>query len=327
MSTRKKDHLEKEDGKSNMYQVINIWKKGRFSKFEVEEPVAGLAEDANLGREMMRLTGPASLNFQTDKETDEISFQVKMAELDPTIKDEDKIDLIPGVVYLDARAPKPDTQKFDQQNKKKHPLKNSVDLCFPEPVKWEKVEIKIKEGKRDIEIFYKGKQIIRADYKELGLYSGDRNPKPTPQWHFLCALSIYSKGDFSKATVENLAGTMKTDPHREISEDSIHQHKKILSEQLCRLFKTEETPFFDYKQFGSYRPKFSLLPIPIIRNENVWEVQTKSTDERRIVDPHSPSFSSVDSFEDDSIDGEADEGDDMYEDDGVGGDDEDHDFE
>jgi|GEM_PF-5419395 len=111
MTTRKKDPLEKEGESPKMYQVMNIRQRGRFWELEVEEPVVGSVEDANLGQEMMRMTGPASLNIQADKETDEISFEVKRAEPDPTIKDEDKMEIIPGVAYIDTRMPKLDVIK------------------------------------------------------------------------------------------------------------------------------------------------------------------------------------------------------------------------
>jgi hypothetical protein len=110
MSTRKKDHLEKEGGKSNMYQVVNITRRGHFWEFEAEEPVVGSIEDANLGQEIMRVKGPANVYIKAGKEPDQIKLEGEFGKYDPTIKDEDKIGIIPpGISYLDALAPKPDT--------------------------------------------------------------------------------------------------------------------------------------------------------------------------------------------------------------------------
>jgi len=141
-----------------------------------------------------------------------------------------------------------------------------IELPFPEPVKWEKVTLKIKEGKQEIEIFYDNGHIITADYIRLGFFSGKIQQKPDRHWGFLCALAALTSTDIKQATAENMR-RMITD-NKTLSTNNVQQAKSGFAKQLKEIFKTSDDPFRDNRVY--YEPKFAILPEPSLRRENLW---------------------------------------------------------
>lgn len=164
-----------------------------------------------------------------------------------------------------------------------HSLKrksNTIDLVFPELVKWEKVTLKLKEGLKGLEIFYNDKHICTTDHVALGFYFGEKERKSDQAWNFLCALAVLAKLDIRQATTGNLRNMLgpKGEP---ISVENVHQIKRTLVKKLCILFKTEDIPFHDCKNF--YSPKFKILPEAFLRREELWS-QGSAVDENRLHD-------------------------------------------
>ena len=147
-------------------------------------------------------------------------------------------------------------------------LKNSVELSFPEIVKWEKVTIKIKEGMREVEIFYNNNHIETADYTELGFFSGKKQQKQDRQWGFLCALSVLSATDINRATPEEMRRMVAVSSETTLSTANVHQIKRSLVKKLRTLFKTDDDPFYDKRDY--YHPKFTILPEPTLRQDKIW---------------------------------------------------------
>jgi hypothetical protein len=141
-----------------------------------------------------------------------------------------------------------------------------IELAFPEPVQWEKVALKIKEGKQEIEVLYDKSHIITADYIRLGFFSGKRQQKPDRRWGFLCALATLAATDIKQATAENMCGMITQG--KTLSVNNVQQVKKSFVEQLQIIFKTRDDPFQDRRDY--YEPKFAILPEPSLRCGEVW---------------------------------------------------------
>lgn len=156
--------------------------------------------------------------------------------------------------------------KQAQQTKKG---KYITELEFPKPIQWAKLELKIKEGLQDIDIFYNGKHIKTASYENLGFYSGEKEKKADRQWLFLTTLSVYSATDIKNATAQNMSSSLSKQTNKTINAAAIHQIKKNLVSALRDIFKTNDNPFTENKFF--YEPKFKLLPAPSLRNEELWK--------------------------------------------------------
>ncbi len=149
------------------------------------------------------------------------------------------------------------------KGKKRKPV---IELSFPEAVKWEKVILKIKEGKQEVEIFYDNSYIITADYRQLRFFVGKKQQKPDRQWGFLCALSVLAATDIAQATAENMR-FMITE-NKTLSINNVQQVKKLLVERLQDIFKTHNDPFQDKRDY--YEPKFTIQPEPALRREEIW---------------------------------------------------------
>lgn len=149
------------------------------------------------------------------------------------------------------------------QNKKKE---TPIELSLPEPVQWEKVTLKIKEGKQEIEILYDNSHIITADFVRLGFFSGKRQQKPDRQWGFLCALATLAATDIKQATAENMRSMIAQG--KKPSANSVQQAKKSLVERLQSIFKTRDDPFRNTREY--YEPKFAILPEPSLRRKELW---------------------------------------------------------
>lgn len=154
---------------------------------------------------------------------------------------------------------------INRQQRKKH----TVELTFPEVVKWEKVVLKIKEGLQDVEIWYDNQHIKTTDYIALGFSANKKDHKTDKKWKFLCILSVLQNEDIKQATPENLMQMLAKHSNRVTTRASVHTTKKILSKALRAIFKTSEDPFTGNKKY--YEPRFKILPEPILRNKELWK--------------------------------------------------------
>ncbi|OGF60525.1 hypothetical protein A3C05_03440 [Candidatus Giovannonibacteria bacterium RIFCSPHIGHO2_02_FULL_45_40] len=145
--------------------------------------------------------------------------------------------------------------------------KATIKLSFPELVKWERVMLKMKDGMREIEIFYNKKHIKTADYIELGFFIGKKQQKQDRQWGFLSALSVLAgTNHIEEATPEKMRTMItSTSDQKNITAGSVHQIKSNLAKQLQMVFETNDAPFHDRRDY--YEPKFTILPEPDLRRE------------------------------------------------------------
>lgn len=155
-------------------------------------------------------------------------------------------------------------------------IKGTVDLSFPEIVQFDKVLIKIQSGAQDIEIWYEKQHIITANYIDLGFSSTKKNHKPNRSWAFLSIISVLQNEDITKATADNLMPMLAKYTGKVISRPNVHQTKKLLTKAFRILFKTSDNPFIENKHY--YQPKFTILPIPELRQKEIWR-QGGSLDE------------------------------------------------
>ncbi len=168
-----------------------------------------------------------------------------------------------------------DDKLFTGQNKS---IKGNHDL--PQNINWEKLIFKIKEGLSEVEICYNNNHKGAFHYTNLGFFSGRKQQNPDNQWGLLVTLSIYTQNNEEKATVCNvgnmipstLSSISPTFNNANIpSNNSVHQIKKNLAKQLKKIFTTQESPFYDYRDRGYYKPKFTLIPPPKLRYEEPWK--------------------------------------------------------
>jgi hypothetical protein len=153
--------------------------------------------------------------------------------------------------------------KSSVKNKKRE---SPIELSFPEPVQWEKVALKIKDGRQELEIFYNKNHIITADYIRLGFFVGKKQQKPDRQWGFLCALAVLAATDIKQATAENMRSMITQ--NKTISVNNVQQVKKLFVERLQDIFKTHNDPFQDKRDY--YEPRFTIQPEPTLRREKLW---------------------------------------------------------
>ena len=90
----------------------------------------------------------------------------------------------------------------------------------------------MKAGLQEIEIFYNGKFIQKADYTQLGFFSGNKQQKPDRQWSFLRALSVLAGIDITKATALTMMGMVAKDYGRSITRPALHKVKETLAKRL-----------------------------------------------------------------------------------------------
>src|ERR1035437_9960599 len=143
--------------------------------------------------------------------------------------------------------------------------KHTIELIFPEVVRWEKTVLKIKDGLQDIEIWYDGKHIKTANYVELGFSSNKKESKPDMKWHLLCIFSALQSTNISTATVDNLMSMLANRSNHITGRSNVHQTKKHLSNALRAIFKTSDDPFIHNGTY--YEPRMTILPEPALRNQ------------------------------------------------------------
>ncbi|MBI2048043.1 MAG: hypothetical protein HYW90_04835 [Candidatus Sungbacteria bacterium] len=150
--------------------------------------------------------------------------------------------------------------------KNRQKRESPIEVLLPEPCQWEKVTLKIKEGRQEVDILYNNGHIITADYRQLRFFVGKKQQKPDRQWGFLCALAMLAATDIKQATTENMRRMITQG--KMLSANNVQQVKKSFVEQLQNIFKTHDDPFQDNRTY--YEPKFAILPEPSLRRENLW---------------------------------------------------------
>jgi hypothetical protein len=178
-------------------------------------------------------------------------------------------------------------QKSDSKNK---PLEN-----LPENFGWADVEIKfIDENK--IAISIKGKFITSGDHKKFG-FAKNKDKVPNISWELLKKLSVLldyedeedkkkdwknKKDKINKANDELVNRKINPTKYqlkkffqsrnplaKELKEETVEKHKSNLDKALRQLFSLSGiSAFYDYSQYGYYRPIFTLRPYTILRDNN-----------------------------------------------------------
>ena len=156
--------------------------------------------------------------------------------------------------------------------------RHTIELSFPEMVKFEKVMFRIKKGMHEIEIFYNNNHLQTADYIQLGFFTGKKQQKQDRQWGFLRALSTFATTDIQEATAYNMCRMVATNTNSTLSIGNVHQIKRTLVKRLRAIFKTDDNPFHDRRDY--YEPKFTILPEPVLRHEEVWPQGGKLNENR-----------------------------------------------
>lgn len=195
-------------------------------------------------------------NIKDFGDRDEVYANVRLIQPISSVQ-EIKITAMPELVVRNAETNMP------QKSKKRE---SPIELSFPELVQWDKVMLKIKEGRQEVEIFYDNSHIITADYRQLRFFVGKKQQKPDRQWGFLCALSTLAATDIKQATAENMRSMLTK--NKTLSINNVQQVKKLFVERLQDIFKTSDDPFHDRRDY--YQPKFTILPEPTLRREEVW---------------------------------------------------------
>ncbi len=171
--------------------------------------------------------------------------------------------IVPGNALIPIASP-PEIFGIRRAVKKRH----SIDLVFPEVVKFEKVEIKFKEGAKEIEIYYDGKYIAAPDYVQLGFSRGKKQQKPTREWNFLEALSALAATDIHTATAQQMTRMVAARSNISLKLGNVYQIKRLLVKSMRSIFKTDDDPFHARSDY--YDPKFKLLPVPGLRQNDIW---------------------------------------------------------
>lgn len=143
-----------------------------------------------------------------------------------------------------------------------------LDFETPSDFEWSKVELKIKEGLMDVEVFYDKERIERKDFIELKFSKNSKDPIPKNNWHLLCLFAFLQKEDISQATPSNLLQMMKTYMKEGSKTSNIHQTKKGLVIGLKKMFDTDKNPFAENRIY--YEPLFTIKP-PASMNTNLWK--------------------------------------------------------
>lgn len=143
------------------------------------------------------------------------------------------------------------------------PSENEAKINLPEGARWENIKIAFVDGHK-VEIYYNNKLIDKFDCEKLGFsMNNTKDKRPNQQWELLHKLSFFQiKEDLTRgATMETLMQDMKM-----IKKQNFHIVKSQLSKHLRKVLVDLE-PFEDYKDYGYYKPKFTLLPEPEFRGE------------------------------------------------------------
>ncbi len=147
-------------------------------------------------------------------------------------------------------------------SEKKFESKNSVNKnkILLQANNWEEVEIKFKD-KFTIEIYINENHVKTIDYEEIGFCGKGKDKKPNAQWNFLYRFSGINSFKKEEATKQSMVSSL------EKKEANIDKIKSKLSKKLKELFGLNDDPFYIYKDYGYYNPKFKIKPIPKVRGD------------------------------------------------------------
>ncbi|MBU2028838.1 hypothetical protein KJ761_03030 [Patescibacteria group bacterium] len=134
---------------------------------------------------------------------------------------------------------------------------------------------------RKIKIHYKDKLIDKVGYVKLGFSMGNtRDKRPNQSWKLLEALSVLqtTKDYAREATIENLMRALK------ITDKQLFLN--VRSELASKLSKAiiDDDPFENYKKYGHYKLKFTLVPESLLRGDG--EIYLKSSGFKEDYDPN-----------------------------------------
>ena len=101
----------------------------------------------------------------------------------------------------------------------------------------------------------------------------DKQKKKDRQWGFLCALSVLSATNITLATADKMRDMVAVNSKASLTKANVHQIKKTLARRLRSLFKTSDNPFYERRDY--YHPKFTILPEPELRQEEIWSPRLK----------------------------------------------------
>ncbi len=146
--------------------------------------------------------------------------------------------------------------------KKKFESKSSVNKnkILLQANNWKEVEIKFKD-KFTIEIYINENHVKTIDYKEIGFCGNGKDKKPNAQWNFLYRFSGINSFKKEEATKQSMVSSL------EKKEANVDKIKSKLSKKLKELFGLNDDPFYIYKDYGYYNPKFKIKPLPGVRGD------------------------------------------------------------
>lgn len=157
-----------------------------------------------------------------------------------------------------------------------------VDLtALSDNPEWEKLELRFKEGLNEIEIRYDNKFVQNADYIDLGFFRGSKNKAKDRCWGMLGALAMIASKDKTLATINALQTAIPAlDANvQKISPDNVQRTKHSLTGRLQSIFGINDDPFHPYTKLGYYNLKFTLLPEPSLRHEEIFTQGGRYNDE------------------------------------------------
>lgn len=132
---------------------------------------------------------------------------------------------------------------------------------MPEGAKWEDTEFAFMDG-HTLKISHKEKLLGLYDYATLKFAKHNtRDKSPDYQWGFLEKLSLLLEFGSMKPTTQNLAMGWK------IKVGACEKRKASLSKKLQAACGINDDPFRPYDATQGYRPKFKLIPEPLLRGD------------------------------------------------------------
>lgn len=143
---------------------------------------------------------------------------------------------------------------------------------------WNDIEIKFKNDS-EIEIFINKNFIKITDYEEIGFCGKGKDKKPNALWHFLLLLSVLCQFKKEEATKQSIMMSLRSTLKLKITENRLEKIKSDLSKKLKKSFGLNSDPFYPYKDYGYYYPKFKIHPIPKLRGSGeIFEVDGEYND-------------------------------------------------
>jgi len=162
--------------------------------------------------------------------------------------------LRPFAVFYEKDFIKKSNLFINKINKNRSPFKSNsiIPIKLPINTTWEEITLKFKND-YDIEIWYQKKYNRKSNNVEMGFAKG-KNGVADKQWEFLKSLSV-SKGKFDLK------------PMAVIKQEKFRKYKEKLSARLKYFFSIDTDPFITDKKAGTYKTKFLIEPIPVLRGD------------------------------------------------------------